>query len=80
MRLAVREALSQQGVAGTPVAVLRNGRVEWIPPEEIPVENPRGSLVEAAAGALKSWREVVTSHEDIANGRYQQAEFAADLW
>lgn len=40
-----------------------------------------GSLVEAAAGgALKPWREVVTPHADVASGKYQQAEFAADLW
>lgn len=40
-----------------------------------------GSLVEAAAtGVLKPWREVVTPHADVATGRYQQAEFAADLW
>src|SRR5262249_27085453 len=26
------------------------------------------------------WREVVTPHPDVASGRYQQAEFAADLW
>ena len=40
-----------------------------------------GSLVEAAAvGVLKPWREVVSPHPDVASGRYQQAEFAADLW
>jgi len=40
-----------------------------------------GSLIEpAAAGNLKAWREVVTPHADVASGRYQQAEFAADLW
>ena len=40
-----------------------------------------GSLIEGAAiGALKPWREVVTPHADVASGRYQQAEFAADLW
>jgi len=33
-----------------------------------------------AAGGLKPWREVVTPHKDVASGRYQQAEFAADLW
>jgi hypothetical protein len=32
------------------------------------------------AGNLKPWREVVTPHKDVATGRYQQAEFAADLW
>ena len=31
-------------------------------------------------GGLKPWREVVTPHKDVASGRYQQAEFAADLW
>jgi len=40
-----------------------------------------GSLIEAAAtGTLKPWRDVVTPHADVASGRYQQAEFAADLW
>jgi predicted AAA+ superfamily ATPase len=28
---------------------------------------------------LKPWREVITPHPDVASGRYQQAEFAADL-
>ena len=31
-------------------------------------------------GNLRPWREVVTPHRDVASGRYQQAEFAADLW
>jgi predicted AAA+ superfamily ATPase len=40
-----------------------------------------GSLIEPqAAATLKPWREVVTPHPDVASGRYQQAEFAADLW
>lgn len=34
----------------------------------------------AAAQGLKPWREVVNPHKDVASGRYQQAEFAADLW
>lgn len=29
---------------------------------------------------LRPWREVVTPHQDVAQGTYQQAEFAADLW
>jgi predicted AAA+ superfamily ATPase len=33
-----------------------------------------------ATSTLKPWREVVTPHRDVASGRYQQAEFAADLW
>lgn len=40
-----------------------------------------GTAVESAAsGSVKPWREVITPHEDVASGRYQQAEFAADLW
>jgi len=31
------------------------------------------------AVGLKPWRDIVTPHPDVASGRYQQAEFAADL-
>ena len=46
-------------------------------------ERRRTAGAAGAAGAvagLKPWREVVTPHQDVASGRYQQAEFAADLW
>ena len=46
-------------------------------------ERRRTARTTGAAGAvagLKPWREVVTPHQDVASGRYQQAEFAADLW
>lgn len=40
-----------------------------------------GTAIESqGAGGLKPWREVATPHKDVATGRYQQAEFAADLW
>ena len=39
-----------------------------------------GLALQGVAGALKPWREVVAPHQDVASGRYQQAEFAADLW
>lgn len=40
-----------------------------------------GSAIESqTTGTLKPWREVVNPHRDVASGRYQQAEFAADLW
>jgi len=38
-----------------------------------------GTAIEAATTGLKPWREVVTPHQDVASGRYQHAEFAADL-
>ena len=33
----------------------------------------------APAVGLRPWREIVTPHPDVAGGRFQQAEFAADL-
>ena len=38
------------------------------------------AIESTSTGNLKPWREVVTPHKDVASGRYQQAEFAADLW
>ena len=38
------------------------------------------AIESAAFENLKPWREVVTPHQDVASGHYQQAEFAADLW
>jgi predicted AAA+ superfamily ATPase len=39
-----------------------------------------GPIESQASHNLKPWREVVSPHKDVASGRYQQAEFAADLW
>src|SRR5215211_2909669 len=43
----------------------------------------QGRRVEAVEGqplsGLPPWREVITPHEDVYSGRYEQAEFAADL-
>jgi len=42
-----------------------------------------GRRIEATEGqplsGLSPWREVITPHEDVYSGRYEQAEFAADL-
>ena len=51
--------------------------------EQVRTERRRsaGAAIESSAtGSLKPWREVVTPHPDVASGRYQHAEFAADLW
>jgi predicted AAA+ superfamily ATPase len=51
--------------------------------EQVRTEKRRtaGTAIESqVTGALKPWREVVSPHKDVASGRYQQAEFAADLW
>ena len=40
-----------------------------------------GAAIPSSASAnLKPWRDVVTPHEDVTSGLFQQAEFAADLW
>lgn len=39
------------------------------------------TLIETQSqSGLKPWRTVVNPHKDVASGKYQQAEFAADLW
>ena len=51
--------------------------------EQVRTEKRRsaGTAIESQVNTgLKAWREVITPHKDVASGRYQQAEFAADLW
>jgi len=51
--------------------------------EQARSEKRKSSSIAIESGVttgLKPWREVVMPHEDVASGRYQQAEFAADLW
>jgi predicted AAA+ superfamily ATPase len=51
--------------------------------EQVRTEKRRsaGTAIESqVSGNVKPWREVITPHKDVASGRYQQAEFAADLW
>ena len=49
--------------------------------EQVRNEQRKAGVIELAANsALKPWREVVAPHPDVTSGRYQQAEFAADLW
>lgn len=37
-------------------------------------------LIAIPPAGLKPWREVIIPHDDVAAGRFNQAEFAADLW
>ena len=84
-------ALDSAGRLLTAVSAPQAGEVEKIKMELLRVrfdEQSRGerrrqaslAIESAAAASLKPWREVVTPHADVASGRYQQAEFAADLW
>ncbi len=50
--------------------------------EQVRNETRKGAVAPVEgrpSGGLRPWREVVTPHPDVASGRYQQAEFAADL-
>lgn len=42
LRDAVRDALLDHKRAGNPVAIWKDGRVEWVQPEDIPVPDDRG--------------------------------------
>ena len=46
-REAVREALLDHKRAGNPIAGWKDGQVVIIPPEEIPVDDPRDSVAAA---------------------------------
>jgi predicted AAA+ superfamily ATPase len=39
----------------------------------------QASIANEIEAGLKPWREVITPHPDVISGKYQQAEFAADL-
>jgi len=84
-------ALDSAGRLLTAVSAPQSDEIEKIKTELLRVrfdEQVRGEKRKSAgtaiestvAGNLKPWREVVTPHKDVASGRYQQAEFAADLW
>ena len=83
-------ALDTTGRLLTAVSASQAGEVEKLKMELLRVrfdEQARGErrkqaglAIGGAAGTLKPWREVVAPHADVASGRYQQAEFAADLW
>lgn len=47
-------------------------------PEPAAVVNQREEIFTTTSN-LKSWRDVIAPHPDVAQGRYKQAEFAADL-
>ena len=46
------------------------GETRRVAPAQVDALSPSG---------IKAWRDVVEPHDDVATGRYQQAEFAADL-
>ena len=84
-------ALDSAGRLLTAVSAPQSDEIEKVKTELLRVrfdEQARGekrktagtAIESTVTGNLKPWREVVTPHKDVASGRYQQAEFAADLW
>lgn len=74
-------AVSAPDQAAQVEALKQDLRVRWVQ-QEAAEQVRRQSLApirSRAAGGLKPWREVVTPHPDVASGRFNQAEFAADL-
>lgn len=56
-------------------------RVRFDAEERTARRKTQSSNIESdAVAGIPPWREVVAPHQDVAGGRYMQAEFAADLW
>lgn len=47
--------------------------------QESTIEKKTEGILQRTISSLKSWREVMQPHPDVAQGRYKNAEFAADL-
>ena len=63
------------------VTQMRQALLRQVYQEQVRNDRRRAASTGIEIGTtLKPWREVVTPHEDVARGAYQQAEFAADLW
>ncbi len=66
---------------GKALELLKTGLMPFIEQARGEKRKSVGTAIESGVtGSLNLWREVVMPHEDVASGRYQQAEFAADLW
>ncbi len=48
-------------------------------PEQTTGMSQASGILETTKGGLPSWRNIMEPHPDVAQGRYQHAEFAADL-
>ena len=76
--VAVSASESADKVGAMRDEVLRTKFRELVRNEERKKTQKHDISVETIA-ALLPWREVVTPHDDVATGEFQQAEFAADL-
>ena len=60
---------------------LNHLRVKYEQQTRNKMKKSESEVVQASAGSgLIPWREVIAPHTDVANGKFKQAQFAADLW
>ena len=73
------QAISAAGPAGE-VEVIKTELQRVVFSEQARQKTRSAVMIEGAPKAgLKPWREIINPHEDVRSGRYQQAEFAADI-
>lgn len=70
----IRE-LYREHVYGTSGASVEGANVQ----KDTPAAKPVGVITKVPVEGLKPWRNVIEPHPDVAQGRYKNAEFAADL-
>ncbi len=78
----MRRLLSASGASehAARVGEIRKECIRVQQAEEARNETRKAQAVSGSPEAgLKPWREVITPHDDVAKGRYMEAEFAADL-
>ncbi len=59
-----------------------NGSTQVVTISQVPSESKNASvsgIISKPIGTLPSWRTIIEPHPDVAQGRYKNAEFAADL-
>ncbi len=71
----IRDQLITPAPAAEPVQAVQ----ETGPSPQEQNAQPRTRQQSRSTGSLKPWREVIRPNQDVAQGSYQQAEFAADL-
>jgi hypothetical protein len=75
---AISAGEAAEKVSGMRTAVLRR-RIDEQRRNEERKAVPSAGIRTGTNGGLRPWREVIRPHDDVASGKFQTAEFAADL-
>ena len=57
----------------------KNGSTSITHANQAPIRTKNTGILQTPVSNLPSWRDVIEPHPDVAQGRYKNAEFAADL-